>query len=111
MAREYTRDASEYGQQQIADAIKTIGLSTQVDTTLSVSGTAADAKAAGDAISAVESDVADNTTDIADLKELVSTDGTSYILFGKVITFEEGGTISWEDQETEDEAEETPAGE
>ena len=101
MAREYTRDASEYGQQLIADAIRTVGLSTQVDTTLEVEGMAADAKATGDAI-ALKADAEDVTA----LNALISDDGTTMMLFGKVVTIDsETGVVSLSDPE-EDNTEE-----
>ena len=98
MAREYTRDASEYGQQLIADAIRTVGLSTQVDTTLEVEGMAADAKATGDAI-ALKADAEDVTA----LNALISDDGTTMMLFGKVVTIDaDTGVVSLSEPVVED---------
>ena len=54
MAREFDKDATYSGQKEIADAIKGISVSVAPDTTLSVAGKPADAKAAGDAIGAVD---------------------------------------------------------
>ena len=124
MAREYTRDASEYGQQQIADAIKTVALGTQVDTTLSVSGKAADSKTVGDTIGAVDDKIgavaedgnyikASETKDVCEnlgildtraktnadgisaLSSLIADDGTTKTLFGLVVSIDaETGVVS-----------------
>jgi len=127
---EFSRDATVAGQKEIADAIKGLGvIATPVDNTLTEAGQAADAKAAGDRITSLETvvgdsedglvkdvtslattvgdadsglvkGVADNASDISNLQGLVSADGTTYTLFGKVITFENDNTISWADPVT-----------
>ena len=58
MAKEFSKDASEYGQKLIADAIAGLNgsISATLDETLSVTGKGADAKAVGDAIGSVASD-------------------------------------------------------
>lgn len=47
MAKEYTRDATEYGQKLIAKALEKIGASVAVDKTLTKEDTSAEAKAVG----------------------------------------------------------------
>lgn len=102
MEREYTRDASEYGQKLIADAIEKVALSVSVDDTLTIEGASADAKATGDGIAALEVDVSELQGDVTELQGLISSDVSVYTLFGKVITFEQDGTITWTDPEVED---------
>lgn len=127
MAREYTRDASEYGQQLIADAIEKIAVSVATDDTLTEEGTSADAKAVGDAIGEVSADgnyikksatknvcenigildtraktnadaITTNGTAITTLNGLISDDGTTKLLFGKVVTINaETGVVSLSD--------------
>lgn len=104
MGREYTRDASEYGQQLIADAIGKIELSVSTDTTLLVSGVSADAKATGDAI-ALKADqtdltaLSDNVTTLSNnVNALISDDGITMMLFGKVVTIDANtGVVSLAD--------------
>jgi len=57
MAKEFSKDASEYGQKLIADAISAFSgsVSASLDDTLSVTGKGADAKAVGDAIGSIAS--------------------------------------------------------
>lgn len=109
MGREYTRDASEHGQKLIADAIEKVALSVSVDDTLTVEGASADAKATGDGIAALgadvtglQGDVTGLQGDVTELQGLISSDVSVYTLFGKVITFEQDGTITWTDPEVED---------
>lgn len=92
---EFNRDASEAGQKQIADAINKLALSVSVDDTLAVEGAAADAKATGDKIADLVEDINAIEEDITDLQGLISSDISVYTLFGKVITFEQDGTITW----------------
>ena len=137
MAREYTRDASEYGQQLIADAINKVALSVSTDTTLSVAGKSADAKAVGDAIGKVSDDgnyikksatknvcenigildtraktnadaITTNGTAITTLNGLISDDGTTKLLFGKVVTIDaETGAVTLSDPVVEETTAET----
>lgn len=144
MAKEYTRDASEYGQQLIADAINKVALGVSTDTTLSVAGKSADAKAAGNAIGAVDDkigavaedgnyikasetkDVCENLgildtraktnadaittngTAITTLNGLISDDGTTKLLFGKVVTIDaETGAVTLSDPVVEETTAET----
>ena len=120
MAREYTRDASEYGQQLIADAIEKIAVSVATDDTLTEEGASADAKAVGDAIGKVSDDgnyikksatknvcenigildtrAKTNADAITTLNGLINDDGTTKLLFGKVVTINaETGVVSLSD--------------
>lgn len=56
MAKEYTRDATEHGQQLIAKALDKIGASVAVDKTLTKEDTSAEAKAVGQAIGTIAAD-------------------------------------------------------
>ena len=123
MSKEYTRDATEYGQLKIVEALQTIGASVATDTTLSVSGKAADAKATGDAIGSVASDgdyIKKSTTknvcenlvildtraktnadaialkaDASTVSGLISDDGTTKTLFGLVVSIDaDTGVVS-----------------
>ena len=123
MSKEYTRDATEYGQLKIVEALQTIGASVATDTTLSVSGKAADAKATGDAIGSVASDgdyIKKSTTknvcenlvildtraktnadaialkaDTSTVSGLISDDGTTKTLFGLVVSIDaDTGVVS-----------------
>ena len=137
MAREYTRDASEYGQQLIADAIEKIAVSVSTDATLSVADKSADAKAVGDAIGKVSDDgnyikksatknvcenigildtraktnadaITTNGTAITTLNGLISDDGTTKLLFGKVVTIDaETGAVTLSDPVVEETSSET----
>jgi len=117
MGREYTRDASEYGQLKIAEALQGIGASVSTDKTLSTADKAADAKAVGDAIGSVASNgnyikksdtknvcenlgildtrAKTNADAIGTLNSLIADDGTTKTLFGLVVSINaETGVVS-----------------
>lgn len=111
---EYSRDASEYGQLKIVEALEAIGASVSTDKTLAKEDVAADAKATGDAIGKLtangnyikksssknvcenlgllDTQVKSNADAIAlkaaasDVSSLISDDGTTKMLFGMVVS-------------------------
>lgn len=133
---EFTRDASEYGQQLIANAITGIAASVSTDATLSQASKSADAKAVGDAIGKLSSDgnyVKKSTTKnvcenigildtraktnadaigtaegkITALEGLISDDGTTKTLFGLVVSIDAGtGAVTLSEPVSEPVAEE-----
>lgn len=116
MAKEYTRDATEHGQQLIAKAIEKIGASVAVDKTLTKEDTSAEAKAVGQAIGTIAADgnyvkksdtknvcenislldtqVKSNADAIGDVSALISNDGTTKTLFGMIVTISDQGAIT-----------------
>ena len=130
MTKEYTRDASEYGQMKIVEALEGIGASVSTDKTLSTADKAADAKATGDAIGSVASDgnyikksdtknVCENIgildtraktnadaialkADASTVSGLISDDGTTKTLFGLVVSIDaDTGVVSLSEPVTE----------
>ena len=111
---EYSRDASEYGQLKIAEALEKMGASVSTDKTLTKEDVAAEAKAVGDAVGKLSSNgnyikksttknvcenlglldtqVKANADAIAlkasssDVSALISNDGTTKTLFGLVVS-------------------------